>query len=225
LSRQSDALVPRATPVVGDALHDAALAAALHDVELGTWTLGPRSIEVLGALLRTTRPKVIFEFGSGVSTVCLAHFGAAVQPPPRIISLEQDAAEVERTRSLVARLPAAASVTVLHSPLVERIVEGRRLSSYSISEAELDRVLDGQSIDLVLIDGPAAEDGARFGTLPLVHALMSPGAPVVMDDALRDGELAAARQWRELHLLSIRGVLPIEHGLMMGSVPSTSSRR
>lgn len=225
LSRQHDALVPRADPLGGAMLSDPVLAAALHDVELGTWTFGARSIEVLRQLLRTTDPGVILEFGTGVSTVCLAHFGAAMPSRPVIVSLEQDAAEVERTRSLLARLPDAAPVTILHAPLAERTVEGRRLSSYSISELELDRALDGRTIDLLLIDGPAAEDGARFGTLPLVHARMSPGAPVLMDDALRDGELAAARRWRELRLLSISGVMAVEHGLLIGRVPPRSTRR
>ena len=219
LGRGPDALAPEAKPISGATLSDPVLAAALQDVELGTWTIGPATIAVLHDLVRTRQPEVILEFGSGVSTVCLAHFAASATMPVHIVSLEQDGAEVERTRMRVSKLRAAAKTTVIHAPLEARMVEGRRVSSYTIPEGALDRVLGDRMIDLVLIDGPAAEDGARVGTLPLVRGLLSPGALVVMDDALRDGELWAARRWKERGQLSIRGVLAVGHGLLVGTAP------
>lgn len=219
--RRTDALAPAAHSSSGSDLTDPILAEALRDIELGTWTIGPASIEVLRRALLEIQPRVVVEFGSGVSTVCLAHFGVSLDRPAHVISIEQDAAEVERTRALLARLPSSSPVTIIHAPLEERLVEGRRLSSYALPDGDLERAIDDEPIDLVLIDGPAAEDGARFGTLLLVLSMVSPHALVVLDDALRDGELAAARAWVDLGFLEVEGIIAIDHGLLIARAVAT----
>ncbi len=219
--RRTDALAPAARSSNGSDLTDPVLAEALRDIELGTWTIGPASIEVLRRALLEIQPRVVVEFGSGVSTVCLAHFGAGLERPSHVISIEQDAAEVERTRELLARLPRSSPVTIIHAPLEERLVEGRRLSSYALPDGDLERAIGDEPVDLVLIDGPAAEDGARFGTLPLVLSKMSPRALVMLDDALRDGELSAARAWVDLGFLNVDGIIPVDHGLLIGRAVAT----
>lgn len=224
LARRADALVPAARPTRGADLPDPVLAAALSELTLGAWTLGPSSIAALRRVLTDVKPGVVVEFGSGVSTVCLAHYGADLDPLVQVISLEQDAAEVARTTALLARLPVSSPVTLLHAPLEERVVEGRRLSSYSLADTDLDSALGGRSIDLVVIDGPAAEDGARFGTLPLLLSRLSPKAVVFMDDALRDGELSAARGWVDLGTLKVDGIIPVGHGLLIGRMPPPHGR-
>ncbi len=225
LGRRDDSLAPSPRPTRGEDLSDPVLAVALHGRELGIWTLGPASIDILRRLLVETQPGVVLEFGSGVSTICLARFASLLDWPVTIVSIEQDATEVEKTTALVAALPDPPPVTILHAPLEARIVEGRRLSSYSLTDAELDAALGGKSIDLVVIDGPSAEAGARFGTLPLVQSRLSPNAVVVLDDALRDGELSAVRRWIDLGMLEVDGIIAVEHGLLVGRVPPARTVR
>lgn len=70
----------------------------------------------------------------------------------------------------------------------------------------------------MLVDGPAAEAGARFGTLPLAHPSVSHRAQFVLDDALRDGELTVARRWRSLPYVEVEGIRIVEKGLLTGAI-------
>ena len=69
-----------------------------------------------------------------------------------------------------------------------------------------------------MIDGPAGPAGVRFGTLPLVQGYVRDGARFVLDDALRDGELAIARDWATLPYANVAGIRLIEKGLLVGTV-------
>lgn len=216
LGKRPDSLVPRSQTTAGTELPDEVLANALSDSTLGTWTIGPATINYLGRVVAERAPTVILEFGSGVSTVCLAHFAALHSPETRIVTVEQSAKQAAITRQKLAELSAKATTRILVAPLVDAVVAGRALSAYDLDTDELDRALSGQLIDMVVIDGPAAEEGARFGTLPLVHSRLSAGALVILDDALRDGELEAAQAWKRMGYLELDGLIPIEHGILVG---------
>jgi hypothetical protein len=83
---------------------------------------------------------------------------------------------------------------------------------------EIGGLFHDRKADFVLIDGPAAEAGARFATLPLAHPFVSPHASFVLDDALRDGELLVARRWRSLPYVEVDGIRMIEKGLLIGAI-------
>ena len=72
--------------------------------------------------------------------------------------------------------------------------------------------------DFVVIDGPAAQDGARFGTLPLIRRYLSSGARFYLDDALRDGEIDIAERWARLPYVQVNVVRLTEKGLLLGEV-------
>lgn len=216
LGRHPDALVPRARPTPGSELPDPVLAEALHDVELGTWSLGARSIAFVMSSLAEERPAAIIEFGSGVSTVCIARLAAQMDPSPAVISIEQDEEQLARTRSLLKRLPPSdINIHLIHAPLVQAEHAGRTTSRYAIPGGALERALGGLSVGMVLVDGPAAEDGARYETIPSVHHHLTPGALVLLDDALRGGELEAARRWASDGHLDVKGIVAIDHGVLV----------
>ena len=213
-------LAPVSRPTDASSLHARPLAALLAGIELGTWALGPRSIDEIVGLVERVRPDVIIEFGSGSSTVALAWAiresrGASEQP--RIVSLEQDADQARRTRDLLLRAGLQTEAVVLVAPLEEQVIEGRRTTCYAPHGALAD-ALHGRSADLIVIDGPAGPAGVRFGTLPLAHAAARDGATFLLDDALRDGELEIARLWAGLPWVHLRGIRLVEHGLLLGTV-------
>lgn len=219
LGRRPDALVPRARSAPGSQLPDPVLAEALHDVELGTWSLGARSIAFVMSSLAEERPAVIIEFGSGASTVCIARLAAQMDPSPTVISIEQDEEQVARTRSLLKRLPPSdLNIHLIHAPLVRAEHPGRQTSRYAIPKGALEHALGGSPVGMVLVDGPAAEDGARYETIPLVRHHLTPGALVLLDDALRDGELEVARRWARDCQLDVKGIVAIDHGLLVARV-------
>jgi hypothetical protein len=213
-------LAPVSRPADASSLRSASLGRLLEGVELGTWALGPRSIDELVEIVQRVRPDAIIEFGSGSSTVVLAWAIREVWGPnasPRIVSIEQDLEQMGRTRMLLDRAGLGAEAVVLVAPLAEQVIEGRRTICYALPEGFGD-ALHGRLADLIVIDGPAGVPGVRFGTLPLARPHARDGARFVLDDALRDGELQVARLWAALPYVRVEGIRLIEKGLLVGTV-------
>ncbi len=203
------------------ACEDAFLREALKGRELGGWSLDAPTINFLDAAIERDRPGSILEFGSGISTLCLAHFasrGASEGAAPRIYSIDQDAAFMDESQRLLETWDLDGAVTFLHAPLTSRTIADRQISSYDLDESTVRSLLGGDQPEIVLIDGPAAEEGARVSTLPLVRSLVAPGARVLLDDALRDGEIRAATAWERQGLATVEGVVLIGSGLMVGRI-------
>jgi predicted O-methyltransferase YrrM len=212
-------LVPPTRPRAPREVADPGLRELLAGRELGVWALGPEAIERLARTFRTLRPAHVIEFGSGVSTLCLA-FLAREQggaEPPVIVSFDQEAAHAGATEDWLERAGLDAFATVHHAPLAPIDWEGRSVSTYQLP-AGWEGAHDRQA-GLVMVDGPAAEDGARYATLPLVRGMLAPGAVVVLDDALRDGELDVARRWLAEGWIVSPGIVLTDKGLLVGGVP------
>jgi hypothetical protein len=108
-------------------------------------------------------------------------------------------------------------VEILVAPLVSQQIEGMSTTCYGIP-ADVGNVIGDLRADLVIIDGPAAESGARFGTLPLARRFVGPRTPFILDDAMRDGELAVAKSWSSLAYVQVDGIHLIERGLLTGLI-------
>jgi hypothetical protein len=197
-------LDPLVTPPLGagaDALSDEFLRERLAGRELGVWTLSAHAIDMLVATVHAERPLVAVEFSSGVSTLALAHAMRSLGDPltaPWVVSVEQDADHAEATRATLAETGLGNAAVVVHAPLVTR--DGR--SAYGLDPAVLAQHIGGRPVGLAVVDGPAAEDGARVTTLPMLSPHLLSPCPLVLDDALRDGELSAARSWHRDGLIA-----------------------
>jgi predicted O-methyltransferase YrrM len=223
LAAGSDPLAPEASATDAAGLADPDLRALLGGLELGVWSLGPAGIERLAGLVRERRPELVLEFGSGVSTLCLAHAARATggdAPGPLIVAIEQDARHAATTRSRLAAAGLASIAEVVHAPLEIRAWDGIVCSTYRLPR-DFEARLEGRKADLVLVDGPAAERGARVATLPLVRRWLADGARIVLDDALRDGELEAAIRWQSSGWIRIEGIVLEDKGLLLATVRSS----
>ncbi len=215
-----DALLPRVKSITttGRALRNPVLREALADHELGVWALGARTINWLEQRVTELRPQLVLEFGSGTSTLCLARFLVDIHGPEttlRVVSIDQDEAFAAETRELLRRNGLDAYVTVLSTTVRMQEIEGVVATCYDLPAA-LPEVLDGRKADFALIDGPAAESGARFGTLPLARPYLSSSASFVLDDGFRDGEIWVARRWARLPGVRVDGIVNIDKGLVVG---------
>ena len=176
---------------------DAEVAALLGGRELGVWTLSAQAIDSLVDRLRRDGVTLLFEFSSGASTLAAASVLARQHPDaprPLVVSVEQDEEFVAQVREDLERAGLGDVAAVLHAPL-RPPGDGRSHSSYDLPLSEIERLLDGRRIDAVLVDGPAAEHGARVTTLPAVQRLLKGSAWFALDDALRASEIEAARAW------------------------------
>ena len=220
LGSGDDPLVPHQRPVPAELAISGPLSPHLHGRELGTWALGPKSLAFLQAVVSRERPRLAIEFGSGISTAVLAlamRDAGAGSDGPVVVSLEQDEGQAAQTRELLGRAGLDELVVVVVAPLARQRIEGLVTVCYLLPE-DLHQVLGDRKADLVLVDGPAAETGARFGALPLARPFVSDRAVFVLDDAFRDGELIVARRWQSLPYVDVDGIRVIEKGILTGAI-------
>jgi len=129
----------------------------------------------------------------------------------------QDPREAERTRDGLRRLDATSfSCRVVCAPLIPAVVDGRATFFYDVRLCREHFAWLGKA-EFVFIDGPFSEGPCRYGTLSRVREHLVPGARFVMDDALREKELAAGALWAREGIV-VDGVLTLGEGIMVGSV-------
>lgn len=197
----------------GDALSDPFLARHLAGVELGSWAVDAETIHYIREVVRRRQPKAILEFGSGVSTLCFAHFMRAIEPPgPVVFFIEQDPAQMRATFRRLEQAQLDHLVRGLHVPMRED--PSGRGPWLDIGPAEIEHLLGPSRPDFVFVDGPSGPPGVRGGTLPAAVDLLAPLATVLMDDGLRPGELRIAREWNRFDAVSVRGVRIIGKGII-----------
>lgn len=200
-------------------LQNQELATLLQGIPLGGWRLSGATINVLVDEIARHRPAAVLEFGSGVSTLVLAAAMRAVHGQvsrPLVFSIDQAPEFLADTERLLKTHGLRDLVRLHCAPLIQHNIQGFSTVCYGISEAMLASFFEGQRPDFILIDGPAADYGQRFGTLSLVEPHVSPDARVYMDDALRDSELAIADYWNRLGQLTIEGIRWVGKGLLVG---------
>jgi len=199
----------------GESLNNPFLAGLLRGHELGYWSAGADALNLLERHIQTLRPKTVLEFGSGISTVCLARYMWELHGDARrtlVYSLEQDHAFLKRTKLLLADASLKKRVRLILAPLTaERTSVGPvRL------KPRTRRKLSSDQPDFLFIDGPAGKSGVRLQTLPMVLPLLAPDAHFFLDDALRGSELEAADSWAGIDGACLDGVYLTNKGLLVG---------
>jgi predicted O-methyltransferase YrrM len=171
----------------------------------GSGALRPAGLAtVCNDIVLNGRRRVV-ELGSGVSTVILARL--LHQRPPRdgfvLAAVEHDVGWAEWVTDQLDREGIGAGVSVVQAPLVPHPRAEPGLSWYDEAALieGLRTALQGDRIDLLLIDGPPAHAAgmglARYPALPVLLDRLAPGATVVLDDAERAGEREVLRRWAD----------------------------
>jgi predicted O-methyltransferase YrrM len=144
-----------------------------------------------------TRPRLVVEASSGVSTVIIAsalkQLGGG-----RVISLEHEHRYAEQTRAMLSAHGLQSIATVVDAPLTSVALDAaatlpsRTWQWYDVSRADLNC-----PIDLLVIDGPpmTTQPLARYPALPILWDRLRPGATVILDDGSRPDERAAVDAW------------------------------
>ena len=132
--------------------------------------------------VRARKPREILEFGTGVSTIVLAHAALANAaegaPAARVTSMEEDAGWTAKAKSL---LPAdvAGLVEILHSPKVD--------GTYKIFRGVQYQSIPERPYDFVFSDGPQRTSpvtGDNLFDLDLIQIVRRSDTPIhaVVDD-------------------------------------------
>ena len=146
--------------------------------------------------VRRHRPRLIFELGSGSSTVLLAA-SARANGSGRVISVEHDHEHRLRTEQFLKQTDLTEWVELIEVPLVEQVFGAMRLNWY-----DLKPVLSGlrEKIDFLFVDGPPGklQPFSRYPALPVLLPHLAPDAHILVDDGLRDNETKMIELWRDL---------------------------
>jgi predicted O-methyltransferase YrrM len=155
------------------------------------WAVLPDLARILVETVLDVRPAAVVECGSGTSTVLVAYALERVGAG-RVVALEHDPAQADRTQRMLARHGLERWATVCRSPLVPQAVGGTTFQWYDLARVPLpDRV------DFLFVDGPpgGVQALARYPAVPLLRDRLGPRAVVLLDDTGRDEERAVAERW------------------------------
>ena len=199
------------------------IAAVLEGLQLGEWAMTVAAIDFLLNQVEHIRPNAILEFGCGASTLALAcmmrrlHGASKI---PHIFSVDQSSQHVRQTESRLRLHGLHESVRFMTAPLISQVIQDMRTDCYQLHDQDLQEFFGPSRPDLVIVDGPAADYGGRFGTIPLVRKFLSDHAQIYMDDGLRDSELSIANRWDRLGYVKDCGVLWLGKGLLTARLNS-----
>lgn len=179
------------------------------------WAASPDVLLLLFAAVRARRPKVVVEFGSGVSSIVI---GTALQMngEGHLYSLDHLDHYAARTRGRVETEGLSHFVTVLECPL-----RPWRPKSPSALGSDWDwygcdgMFSDLPPIDFVFVDGPPSAVGSfsRYPAVPELIGFLAERAVIVVDDIVRDEDAEVVNSWRDGHGLVSRLDRGYEKGL------------
>jgi predicted O-methyltransferase YrrM len=156
-------------------------------------TLFPDAAATLAGLIRTRKPQLVLELGSGLSTLiaayCLRDMGNG-----RLISLEHDALYSAISRDNLHRHGLQCIAEVVDAPLADVPVNQELRRWY---DTRILNVIAGE-VDLLIVDGPPhnVQPLARYPALPLLIDRLAADAVILVDDANRADEQEMVRRWQ-----------------------------
>lgn len=147
------------------------------------WSISRNCARALYERVQKLNARVIVDFGSGASTIALAHY--ARETGARLVSFEHDPDFYKVTKRVLVE----AELLQFADLRLARIAPLGGHRGYVVDELPND-------IDFVFIDGPPGTIGRR-GTLPSVASKLAPKWEVWLHDGLRPGEQADVRAWQK----------------------------
>ncbi len=151
---------------------------------------------VLNDILVNQR-KIIFELGSGNSTIYIARL--LKQYGGHLYSVEHDEKWADWIRGKLIDENTDAQVTVIFAPLVDTISSLDDSLWYDF-EAIKEHIEDVK-IDLLLVDGPPAYNRnstmSRYPAVPVLKSFFSDCITIILDDIERKGEQKIIDKWED----------------------------
>jgi hypothetical protein len=182
--------------------------------ELGNYTIGSDFANIMTQLILDQKPRIIFELGSGVSTIfasyCLEKNGYGC-----IYSLDHLENYANETKNLVKRHQFKnIDVNIFHAPLKSYTIHNKNYQWYNLTEVNFKN-----KIDLLIIDGPPRPTNklARYPALPLLSPYFSPEITILLDDAKRQDEKEITSLWLNEHPEFQSKIIDTEKGAVIFS--------
>ncbi|MCW8825946.1 MAG: class I SAM-dependent methyltransferase [Gammaproteobacteria bacterium] len=165
------------------------------------WSAAPDFIELIVEHALTTKPQVIVECSSGLTTLVLARC-CQMSGRGHVYSLENGPEYAAKTRSYFERYGVDDYVTVIDAPLESVTINGTDYQWYRTTE--LFEQLPADSIEMLVIDGPPGfiQKNSRYPALPQLEEKIADHCTVFLDDAAREDEREIVQLWQN----ELRGI-------------------
>jgi predicted O-methyltransferase YrrM len=155
------------------------------------WAASPDYLKELAEIVLATRPTLVVEASSGVSTLvtayCLRRLGRG-----KVLSLEHDPKFAAATRATLALHDLQEIATVVDAPLATVTLGGTAWRWYDMAGLTID-----EPIDILIVDGPpgTTQPLARYPAVPVFHGRMHDGSIILADDVKREDEKQMISMW------------------------------
>lgn len=172
------------------------------------WSMRFSNLHAIVDLLDQYRPTCVVEFGSGMSTLCVASW-MKQQQRGRIVSFDHDPQWARLTQRYLER-HGLTEFSLVHVANLLGDDDSNTTGWYDITSRE-DSL---GNVDILIVDGPPAGNNdrrlARQPALRRMYKHLSPSAVVLLDDAHRPGEKRVVENWLkefpEFHLRIVGGI-------------------
>ena len=140
------------------------------------WAASPDLLLTITDLVRTHKPRLVVELGSGVSTLITAKAGAR-----KVISIDNSGEYAAKTREML-KAHKVRGVEVRVAPL--------KPHKAGVDWYDTTKIKDIKRIDMLIIDGPPGSNNpeSRKPALAEFISKLSPKAIIILDDVNRPGE-------------------------------------
>lgn len=155
------------------------------------WAVSPDFARILMAQILGSRPGLMVELGSGVSTIisayCLKMIGKG-----KVISLEHEEKYYRISSESIKAHGLQEFAEVFYAPLKQYTINKIPYSWYDLTAVTIN-----QPIDLVTVDGPpgALQKESRFPAFPLLASYLNNNAIILVDDYIREDEREMVKSW------------------------------
>lgn len=154
----------------------------LENPGFGNWRLGEDTCRFLGSVCEAIKPRTVVEFGSGLSSLILAH-EISKGNVGKVFSIDHLGDFPGHPRALLGDAVKQGVIEFHHCPIGPTTYGGKWFQFCVIPTAVLKELKD---VDLVLIDGPPYYYESREAALYAVYPSLSPNALILLDDAARE---------------------------------------
>lgn len=122
-------------------------------VPLSSWTISPTAILHILNYIALYKPKIIVEFGMGLSTLYISKLIEQNKLDSQLFSIDHDKYWIEHVQSWLKTEQQSYNVHLLHTPLKENFsFKSHRIQWYDT--AVLDKHITKEQVELLVIDAP-----------------------------------------------------------------------
>lgn len=172
------------------------------------WAVSPDFTRLLMAQILGNRPGLIFELGTGVSTI-ISGYCLKMNGKGKIISLEHDEYYFSESLKNIEAHGLKDFIELYHAPLKQYEINSKAHSWY-----DLDALQINQPVDLMMVDGPPAsiQKDSRYPAFPLLAKYLNQNAIILIDDYSREDEKRMVDEWLKDPLLEKLNIINTEKG-------------